>query len=81
MPCKLSLPSSLEGLQGFGIRSSSTNNCTALSTSAQDFLPLLLPAEVRVRAFQPGEYLMFQDDPGARSNQVNLNTMRLKRWH
>jgi hypothetical protein len=31
----------------------------------QDFLPLLLPTEVRVKAFAPGEYLMFQDDPGA----------------
>lgn len=31
----------------------------------QDFLPLLLPAEVRVKAFEPGDYLMFQDDPGA----------------
>jgi hypothetical protein len=31
----------------------------------QDFLPLLLPNEVRVKAFAPGEYLMFQDDPGA----------------
>lgn len=29
----------------------------------QDFLPLLLPAEVRVKAFEPGDYLMFQDDP------------------